>query len=68
MRLFFLTRSVIGSINDKILILINRQVVLMGLKSLESDHSLISPLMHFVSGASAVDDKDLAVRSVQGYP
>ena len=31
MRLFFLTHSVIGSIDGQILILTNRQVVLMGL-------------------------------------
>ena len=31
MRLFFLTHSLIGSINDRIFVLINQQVVLMGL-------------------------------------
>ncbi len=31
MKLFFLTHSVIGSINDEILIFTNQQVVLMGL-------------------------------------
>ena len=36
MRLFFLTHSVIGSVYDQILILTNRQVVLMGLKYLQS--------------------------------
>ncbi len=43
MRLFFLTHSVIGSIYDQILILANRQVVLMGLKVLVPIHSLILP-------------------------
>ena len=43
MRLFFLTPSLIGSINDRIFILTNRQVVLMGL-------SFVYTLLHLSCG------------------
>ncbi len=40
MRPFFLTTSLIGSINDRIFILTNQQVVLMGLTKLEDIYSM----------------------------
>ena len=45
MRLFFLTHSVVGSIDDQILILTNRQVVLMGLGDAGNVVILIGPLI-----------------------